>query len=436
MPKRRTSRVYWRNQGGKRRAYGDFRDYADVGGRQESLVPRGASVATDDPDIATSLVKDRLEGLEQRRRSKNLLGIERPATLAAFASDHLVAMKRGGSITDAWLDQAQRHLEAAAEFFGADRDLTSIGVREVRNYADWLATRSNGRNRDKQGKPQGRLSAATRRQYLNSLSKLYRRAAGEGVVLPGFNPVSALMEKPRAEEKEAKWLEVHEAALLLECASTYKPRREDAEIQPAMLHAITAALLLTGGRWSEVRGLAVDDVSFDRHIVTFRAHPWRRLKTRTSRRDVPLWPQLEEVLRSYLYGGDVPRVDGLLFPSVRGSVDGGMIQDIRKTLDAFGERCGWQQGDIRTKMFRHTYCAARLQTLDQGFPVSLYTVAKEMGHGGDKMVRRVYSHLGQVRHRAEVVEYRAEQHSERLAERLAALRAHDPRTEESSPTSR
>ena len=58
-------------------------------------------------------------------------------------------------------------------------------------------------------------------------------------------------------------------------------------------------------------------------------------------------------------------------------------------------------------MFRHTYCAARLQTLDRGAPVSTYTVARELGHSSEAMVRRVYAHLGQVRHRSEVVEYRA-----------------------------
>ncbi len=72
---------------------------------------------------------------------------------------------------------------------------------------------------------------------------------------------------------------------------------------------------------------------------------------------------------------------------------------------------------------RHTYCAARLQTLDQGAPVSVYTVAKEMGHGGESMVRRVYGHLGQVRHRADAVEYRLEQHVAKLGGRLEALRS-------------
>jgi hypothetical protein len=46
-----------------------------------------------------------------------------------------------------------------------------------------------------------------------------------------------------------------------------------------------------------------------------------------------------------------------------------------------------------------------------------------MGHGGDSMVRREYGHLGQVRHRAEVVEYRIEQHIAKFGGRLEALRS-------------
>lgn len=98
-----------------------------------------------------------------------------------------------------------------------------------------------------------------------------------------------------------------------------------------------------------------------------------------------------------------------------------MLTDFLKLLDALATRAGWKAGEIRSKMFRHTYTAARLQTLDQGAPVSVYTVAKELGHGGEAMVRRVYGHLGQVRHRAKVVEYRVSQHWKVLKDRLAAL---------------
>ena len=68
--------------------------------------------------------------------------------------------------------------------------------------------------------------------------------------------------------------------------------------------------------------------------------------------------------------------------------------------------------------FRHTYCAARLQTLDRGALVSRYTVSRELGHGSEEMVRRVSAHLGEVRHRSDVVEFRVDQHLDRLGDRL------------------
>jgi hypothetical protein len=44
-----------------------------------------------------------------------------------------------------------------------------------------------------------------------------------------------------------------------------------------------------------------------------------------------------------------------------------------------------------------------------------------LGHTSTALVERVYGHLGVIRHRAEVVEYRVEQHAEALADRLDAL---------------
>jgi hypothetical protein len=97
------------------------------------------------------------------------------------------------------------------------------------------------------------------------------------------------------------------------------------------------------------------------------------------------------------------------------------VVHLRKLLDRVALRAGLLPGELRTKAFRHTYCAARLQTLDQGAPVSTYTVARELGHESEAMVRKVYAHLGTIRHRSEVVEYRVEQHLERLGDRLQRL---------------
>jgi integrase len=94
-------------------------------------------------------------------------------------------------------------------------------------------------------------------------------------------------------------------------------------------------------------------------------------------------------------------------------------RDGRQVLDKAGK--SRKRGTIRSKMFRHTYCSARLQTLDHGAPVSVYSVGRELGHGGESLVRRVYGHLGNVRHRSEVMEYRVEQFTKELEDRLAAL---------------
>lgn len=84
--------------------------------------------------------------------------------------------------------------------------------------------------------------------------------------------------------REAVWLEVHEAAHLLEVARRTPPPVNGYP----HLYQLIATMLLTGMRKSEALGLAVDDVSFDRQTITVRPHPWRRLKNEKSARVIPL----------------------------------------------------------------------------------------------------------------------------------------------------
>ena len=103
-----------------------------------------------------------------------------------------------------------------------------------------------------------------------------------------------------------------------------------------------------------------------------------------------------------------------------------------------GKLCGMDEGEVRTRRFRHTYCSARLQTVqrilkpgrkpddDDAFEyveVSKFQVQKEMGHGGAQLVDRIYGHAQRNPHRSDVVEYRVEVHREALGERLAAVTA-------------
>jgi hypothetical protein len=49
-------------------------------------------------------------------------------------------------------------------------------------------------------------------------------------------------------------------------------------------------------------------------------------------------------------------------------------------------------------------------------------VSRELSHRSASLVKRIFGHLGTVRHRVKVVEYRVEQHRKVLKDQLAALR--------------
>src|SRR5712692_3670882 len=120
--KRKRSRVFWREQGGGQRAYGDFRDYADVGGRREALIVPGDDLATNDVDVAEVLAAKRLAELNQlraRRQGRAVHGLPRETTLAEFAREHLIAKAKAGTTTQAWVAESEHYLQRALDYFGA-----------------------------------------------------------------------------------------------------------------------------------------------------------------------------------------------------------------------------------------------------------------------------------------------------------------------------
>lgn len=403
------SRVYARVRGGECRYYGDFRD---VGGGREALVASGDSRATTDLQIAEFLAAERLKALMAAKRDK-VVGKKPVTTLKAYVAYHLTAKAKSGKYTETWLADTERMLKIAINQFGADRDLSTIGVSDVQEYANVLGMRPTKRKKG------GTLGRGAIRHHLNVLSSLYDRAQSEEKVDLGYNPVARLKDKPAGDAEEAHWLLVHEGALLLESARTFVAKRKDVALP--FVYPLIATYLLTGGREAEVLGLEVQDIDFDQETVTFRPNQWRRLKTKGSHRTIPLWSQLAEILRSYLRTSG--RKSGLLFPSPR-SKEPAMLTDFRKALDAVAERTGlWEAGDVRTKSLRHTYTAARLQTLDNGKPVAVFTVSRELGHSTTKLVEEVYGHVGKNPHRSEVVEYRVAQHRAKLKTHLKLLKS-------------
>jgi len=67
---------------------------------------------------------------------------------------------------------------------------------------------------------------------------------------------------------------------------------------------LTSGKTLGKAAASEILGLEVDEVSFKLDKVFIWPNQWRRLKTATSERAVPLWPQLKEILSEYLMERD------------------------------------------------------------------------------------------------------------------------------------
>ncbi len=120
-------------------------------------------MAATDWDEAERLVADHLRELQRLRTHRRLVGLKRTATLAEFAAEHLVDKAKNEDITDAWLGVSERRLRAAVEFFGADRELSSIRPSDVKK---WMACIRD----HKKGKGNRPIAAGTVRHYLNTLS--------------------------------------------------------------------------------------------------------------------------------------------------------------------------------------------------------------------------------------------------------------------------
>ncbi len=182
-------RIMWRERGAEPRAYGDFRDFADVGGKREALVPDGARRATTDKETALVLIARRVEELQSLRRQKLVNKGYEPVKLKRYAADHLDEKAKAGKVTERWLQQSEHHLARASAFFGPKTYLHRIDKERVKKWIDHQGKTKNGWG--------GTLSDSTIHHHLSSLSNLYRRASSTHVP-PGFNPVSEVMDKPAA----------------------------------------------------------------------------------------------------------------------------------------------------------------------------------------------------------------------------------------------
>jgi integrase len=397
------------------RFYGDFRAFKDVGGGQEALKPEGDRVATKDLRVARTLA--RIEEL-RRLREAGLSGEHDLRFLGPFVDYHLACEAKRKGATEQEIGQLEHRLDAAIEYFGEDTLLRSINTKWLQEYVLSLSERVRWQGRENPGTEP--IKAGTQKKYMSTLSKLFRRARAIHVLPSHHRPFSDLMELPEAEDVDTEWLDAPTAALLLEAARLYRSKRSDLALPCP--YTIVATLLLTGMRPAEGLGLLIEDLDFGRKAVKVRQNRYRGLKTRGSRRIVPLWPQLERILKDYLHRRGNP-TEGLLFPSPKSP--GRPVKNIKRLVAELSLRIGYD-GTLTPKVFRHTYCAARLQTITGGRPVPRLQVAHELGHQKTDMVDRVYSHfrsgLLPVRRKPHV-DFLLEDYGGEIEERLAKLYA-------------
>lgn len=421
MPRQRKSRIYWKNG----RAYADFRDFAPWGGRQEALRAPGAAAATSNLDEAMRICASRLSALEDAKRAHPEGTPEEDplARIAAFAGYHLAGLekrrKRGRALTPRVLEQRKKHLIHATRFLASRgkhllRDITAADVRAWLAHIEASPPPVIGR---RIGGRTGRLSDGTRATYLHTLNSMMRRAWREERIPE--NPVDRLDpdERPTASPTLTPFLEIGEAALILEVArrGAHRTRSRTQNYVRMAVH------LLTGGRGSEVGGLEKADLDFADNWVWIRPNATRQNvnKVRGKARRVPMWPQLRVILEHYLAGPHAPAGPRLF--------DG---KDCRKWLDEIAADVGWASDRVRLKVFRVTYASARIQTLDGGAPVSDWTVQQEMGHSSLRMLQEVYVRIGSIRQRREHVEYRWEEWASQFEPLLSAAHRLPPRWRE------
>jgi len=381
-------------------------DLRDLGGEREALVPEGESYATTDEVIALSLAGKKIEELQAKLRGEHFGGLKRIATLGTFSHEWIVYRRsfcdKDGFASSRTIKRYEQALRQLFSVIDEDARMDRVTTADAKQA---LAALSRRRSRSGQT-----LKASSLRQVLAAMQLIYDHAQDEGVVPMDYNPWRAIRRADRPKPPKTSstdFLEVSEATELIEAC-------DDLDSTRMPLRTIVATLLLTGARKDEILGLEVKDVDFRRHVVHIHSNRWRKVKTRDER-FVPLWPQLQEELKQYLER--IPRKHGLLFPSEdsderRDVMITAINKNLRKARDLAAEKIGGAAGaalaakQVTPRALRPTYCAARLQTLDHGQPVALWTVKKELGHGSMQMIDRVYGRLGVIRHRSEVVEYR------------------------------
>lgn len=375
---------YFRLDSRGQRWYADLSKYG--GPSLKALIPDGERRATLDEDVARDLYTRWSKYYLDHKRRRHL-GLSQHVTLADFARTYIEdrsVLLDGikASTLEGYGDTLDKTL---IPFFGAN---TPLGAIDTDRVGKFIKARRKQTSR-KTGEP---ISWSTIQRDLCVLSSLFDRAVTKDLIFENAVRKHGWVEK---DDREPLFLEPAEAWALLEAAAADRDR----EARPYL-----ASFLYCGLRLTEGRGLEPCDIDREHKRVLVRDNQYRSyqdggIKQRASLRELPLWPDLEEWLPARIGRGP-------LHPSPKNPTQP-RSKTMRRLLARLCKAAGIEK-HVTPHTLRHTWCAMRLQTLDQGAPVAPFTVMVEGGWTSLKMVERIYGHLPKQRLRLEVLTYRPE----------------------------
>lgn len=164
---------------------------------------------------------------------------------------------------------------------------------------------------------------------------------------------------------------------------------------PAKHQPLIMTALFTGMRMSELRGLTWDAIDLQRSVVTVRKRADRycdmgNTKSKSGRREIPMGPQLANVLRAWKLACPAGEL-GLVFPNGVGKVEthSNIYNRVFKLLML---ECGVVDGQGAPRFSLHglRHAAASL-FIEQGWPPK--KIQTMLGHSSITMTYDVYGHL-------------------------------------------
>jgi integrase len=243
--------------------------------------------------------------------------------------------------------------QVLAEFAGLCPSTADIGLHAISQWLSSPMVRSR--------------SDMTRRSLLSSFRAACAIGAGQGYCSNPFVmwSLDRWVPEPDPEDLDRPWLarsgkeisRILQRAVCQARGGSWKARRTE---------ALTFMAAFTGARAKEVLGALAMDIDLDKSLFHIRPNPRRKLKTKGSRRSLPLHPELRSALRSWL-----PVCGTWLIPQVsrRGpwfhgtigyrpldavrqlgeqvAIEGLTLATFRHTFATLAEEWGWKEAQIQ-----------------------------------------------------------------------------------------